>query len=155
MTFTAGKLGALSGTLAIKKSNGGSVQGSVPFTANGSGVLSLSPSPLALGDVPKGQYGEPVTVTVTNLTTGPIVVGKAVAIQGTTLSNFREALAERTDFALNTCSSVTALAGGASCDFAMTFTAGKLGALSGTLAIKKSNGGSVQGSVPFTANGVQ
>ncbi len=132
----------------------GSVQ-SFTIRRGGSGVLSLSPSPLALGDVPKGQYGEPVTVTVTNLTTGPIVVGKAVAIQGTTLSNFREALAERTDFALNTCSSVTALAGGASCDFAMTFTAGKLGALSGTLAIKKSNGGSVQGSVPFTANGVQ
>jgi hypothetical protein len=153
MAFSANVLGALSGTLAIESSSG-HVQGSVPFTANGSGVLSLSPSPLALGDVSFHQYGAPVTVTVTNLTAGPIVVDTRVVIQGTILSKASHGLAERIDLTQSTCSSVTALAGGASCDYAVAFAANKLGALSGTLAIESSSG-HVQGSVPLKANGVQ
>jgi hypothetical protein len=134
-------------------------------TNTGTGPLSFSPSPLALGDVVVGSNGGVTkTLTVTNLTSQNITLGAlsydhAAASSGTGLSKFTVEVSK------STCGVGVVLGRVGdtakfirSCDFVVTFTVSTVGAFGATLSLASAgkNGAALQAAtLPFIGTGVK
>ena len=128
--------GAIVGSVAVAAANGNTIGISVTGTAVVPGAFTVAPNTIPLGDLVVGAT-VPVSVTVT--ATAAITAGLTTGVQGG-------------DLVVNTTGSTCtgALAAGASCVVAATFTATAAGSPTND-AIVVSQGG-VSKSVPVTAN---
>jgi len=134
-------------------------------TNTGTGPLSFSPSPLALGDVVVGNSGGVTkTLTVTNLTSQSITLGalgydRTAVGTGTGLARFT------VDASKSTCGVGVVLGRVAesekvtkSCDFVVTFTVSTVGAFGATLSLASTgqNGAAFPAAtLPFSGTGVK
>ena len=134
-------------------------------TNTGTGPLSFSPSPLALGDVVVGNSGGVTkTLTVTNLTSQSITLGalgydRTAVGTGTGLARFT------VDASKSTCGVGVVLGRVAesekvtkSCDFVVTFTVSTVGAFGATLSLTSTgqNGAAFPAAtLPFSGTGVK
>ena len=142
LTFTPAATGARSATITVTSNGIGSPQA---MTATGTGSATPAPGQLvvsgsaAFGSVVVGAASAPATLALTN--TG----GATVVVAGIASSNPAE-------FAVagSTCGSV---AGGASCEFSVTFSPAAAGERSATITIASNGAGSPQ-SVSASGTGV-
>jgi hypothetical protein len=134
-------------------------------TNTGTGPLSFSPSPLALGDVVVGNSGGVTkTLTVTNLTSQSITLGalgydRTAVGTGTGLARFT------VDASKSTCGVGVVLGRVAesekvtkSCDFVVTFTVSTVGAFGATLSLAstgKNRTAFPAATLPFSGTGVK
>ena len=134
-------------------------------TNTGTGPLSFSPSPLALGDVVVGSSGGVTkTLTVTNLTSQSITLGalgydRTAVGTGTGLTRFT------VDVSKSTCGVGVVLGRVGdtekvtkSCDFVVTFTHSTIGAFGATLSLASTgkNGAALPAAtLPFSGTGVK
>jgi hypothetical protein len=132
MTFTPAALGKQTATLKIVENGGGSPR-SIPVSGFGTDV-TLSPSPVAFGDVTVGDTAS-ATVTLTNKNPTSAVSVSAVSISGTDKKDF-------TATASSGCASVAA--NGGTCTITVNFKPTATGARSGILSVKDSDAGSPQ-----------
>ncbi len=120
VTFTASVGGAIAGTVTIVTSTGALT---VPLTAVGvSPQLQVSPPALDFGQQTQGTTTPAQTVTVKNIGSGPITFFSPASISGG--FGFLKSS--------DGCATGTLVAG-ASCQISVTFTAGTLGATTGSL----------------------
>jgi Abnormal spindle-like microcephaly-assoc'd, ASPM-SPD-2-Hydin len=131
VTFTPSASGTLSGTLSFTDNASGSPQ-TVSLSGTGtlqtSPTVSLSTNTLAFGNETVGTTSQPLSVTLTNSSTGTVTISGIGAS-----ANFAET---------NNCSST--LASAANCTISVTFTPTASGSLSGTLSFTDNASGSPQ-----------
>jgi len=134
--------------------NGSTVKpGYTPFTyphpltgspAGATPVVSLSPSPVAFGNVTQGTSSSPVTVTVTNSGTATLTLSAPFfTISGANAGDFAQSG--------GTCVNGGSVAAGANCTLLLTFNPTGVGSESATLAIN----GNAAGTVSLTGTSVQ
>jgi hypothetical protein len=134
ITASPSSVGTITGIVAVAVANGNTLAISLTGMATQPGNFALSPSQIALGDVPVGAALQ-FTVTVTAQSA---LTGLSVGIQGA-------------DVKLDATSTCTAaLAAGASCTLVVNFSSAVVGS-STSDAVVVSQGG-VTRSVPVTAN---
>lgn len=139
VTFKPSKAGALFGTLGVSDNASGSPQ-KVQLSGEGT-VISITPSSLSFGSQGVGTTSPPQTVTVANKGTTSV-----------TISSIKPAGGNANDFAIesNTCG--TSLAGNSSCTFGVTFTPHAKGSRTSTVVVYDTGGGSPQ-EIPVSGSG--
>jgi Abnormal spindle-like microcephaly-assoc'd, ASPM-SPD-2-Hydin/Beta-propeller repeat len=131
--------GTKTGSLAVTDDAPGSPQ-TVALTGTGT-VISLSPASLSFGNQAQGTSSTPQSVTVKNVGSASVTIGK-ISFAGSRATSYSQT---------NTCGST--LAAGASCTISVVFTPKLKGALTASLNVFDTGGGSPQ-SVALSGTGI-
>jgi hypothetical protein len=140
--FTPTQAGPAAGSLSIVDDAPGSPQ-KVPLSGNGTApAISITPNPVAFGDVPTGGVGKQ-SVIIRNTGTADL-----------TLTNFGVSGPFAINAAGNACIFNSAIPPGGACSTEVDFSPTAVGPATGTLTVTDDAPGSPQ-QVPLTGNGVQ
>ena len=139
VAFSPSAKGVRTGTVTITDDAANSPQ-TIALTGTGT-VVQVSPSALDFGDQVVGTTSDPLTATITNISSEDLHIS-GVGISGANFGDFAET---------TTCRS--RLAAGGSCTIDVTFTPGARGDRHASLKIVDDGGGSPQ-AVPLAGTGV-
>ena len=144
LRFTPATVGAKAAQFSITGTPGGTANATLLGTGNSTGLLTITPSPVAFADTTVGQASASQVFTVTN-TGGSPTTAIITALAGNDPSQFTIVAGS------NGCSGVV-LAAGATCTIAVTFTPTSGGAKSANLSASANTGGTATAGI--SGNGI-